>query len=148
MPRFLHLSPPLAFSHQTSVDSPRLFVSQSMASATSDYLVNVSCRPFIRPWVTGPLVPTSSSLTLPVPPGTTLKGGLTVVRNPSAAYRIPRTERRSQVEEDARGYTVFAARSPRYADVSQSIPGLKGIEVLNTDIRVVSRQTARRCPSF
>ena len=93
-----------------------------MVSTTGDYSANVFRYPFIHSWVTGPPVLASFSLKLPIPLGTILKGGLMVVRNPSAAYRKPRTERRSEAKVD----TVSREIAPLFTEVRSKSSKLKG----------------------
>ena len=139
-------SPPLA-SHQTSVDRPCPYASQSMVSTTHNYLINDPHYSFIHSWVTGSSVLTSFSSTLPIPPGTALTSGLTAVRNSSAAHRQPWTERRSEVKGNTTGHEAWCYITPTVPSpgpVCRSLP--KTLEAAkesepNADIRLVGRQT-------
>ena len=93
-----------------------------MASTIGDYPANVFHHPFVHSWVTRLPVPTLPSLTLPIPPGTILKGGLMVVQNPSAAYYKPQIERRSKARVD----TVSHKIAPLFTEVISKHSKLKG----------------------
>ena len=74
-------APPLSSNHQTSVDPPCLFPPRPMASTTCSCLFSIPCGPFIHSYVAGPPIYAPLSLTILIPPGTTLKGGLAALRS-------------------------------------------------------------------
>jgi len=88
--------PTLLSNYQTSVDPPRLFPPRPMVSTTCGCLFGIPRRPFVHSCVSRPPIYTPLSLTIVIPPGTTLKGGWAVLRSST------------EVREDILGHEVIS----------------------------------------